>query len=236
MALPSVQRQFYLAPQDLQWVVSAYALTFGGFLLLGGRASDLFDRKSVFMAGLAIFSLASLAGGAGPGYHHLPGRTRAERPGPLRAVAGVGFGLGVILGGLLTGFLGWRWVFFVNVPIGATAIVTSARILPSSPQSTGQPGLDATGAVLGTGGVLALVAGLTRLVATDGGYGQAARLGALALSLLTAFLAVERRSSDALVPLDVFRLRNLSVANVVAFLNIASPPPWRSSSRSTCGV
>src|SRR5260221_9563945 len=157
VALPSIQRVFHLAPADLQWVVSAYALVFGGFLLLGGRAADLFDRKRVFILGLVLFSLASLAGGLAPSplvivgaravqglggaivsptalalltttFPEGPGRNRAL--GIFGSVSGIGFGTGVILGGVLTSLLSWRWVFFVNVPLGL--LVRHERLPPAA--------------------------------------------------------------------------------------------------------
>src|ERR1700730_2187276 len=156
VALPSIQKQFDLAPDDLQWVLSAYALTLGGFLLLGGRIADLYDRRLVFISGLAAFSAASLAGGLGPtaplgfaaravqglgGALLVPpalalvttefaeGAERNRALGVFGTMAAVGFTAGVILGGLLTGAAGWRWVFFVNVPIGLVALVSATRLL-----------------------------------------------------------------------------------------------------------
>jgi MFS family permease len=159
IALPAIQQAFHLASADLQWVVSAYAVMFGGFLLLFGRASDLFDRKKLFIGGLGVFSLASLVGGLAPSpllvlvaravqglgaaivspaalalvlttFEEGPERNRAL--GVFGSVAGIGFSVGVILGGVLTGFLNWRWVFFVNLPIGLLTMLLAIPVLAPS--------------------------------------------------------------------------------------------------------
>src|SRR5260370_18687147 len=192
IGLPSIQRTFHLAPADLQWVVSAYALVFGGFLLLGGRTADLFDRKRVFMLGLGLFSLASLAGGLAPSPLVILGARAVQAlgaaivsppalalltttfpEGPWRdhalgvfgSVAGIGFGAGVILGGMLTGWLSWRWVFFVNVPVGLLALLIAIPLLPPSRASAARAPLDLPGAILGTGAMVSLVLALSWVAA-----------------------------------------------------------------------
>jgi len=248
IALPSIQRNFHLAPADLQWVVSAYALVFGGFLLLGGRIADLFDRKRVFMLGLGLFSLASLAGGLAPSplvilgaravqglgaaivsptalalltttFPEGPERNRAL--GVFGSVAGIGFGAGVILGGMLTGWLSWRWVFFVNVPVGLLALLIAIPLLPSSRASAARAPLDLAGAILGTGAIVSLVLALSWGASPEAGMVQVMLAGMLAVVLGVIFIVVERRSQHPLVPLRVFRRRSLSVANLIALLTIA---------------
>jgi MFS family permease len=248
VALPSIQKQFDLAPDDLQWVVSAYALTLGGFLLLGGRIADLYDRRLVFISGLAIFSVASLAGGLAPtaplvfaaravqglgGAVVVPtalalvttefaeGAERNRALGVFGTMAAVGFTAGVILGGLLTGAAGWRWVFFVNVPIGLIAMVSATRLLQPRRREGPRPPVDLAGAVLATGAMVALVGGLSQVTQPSGGTLRAALLVAIAGGLLAAFGAVERSAPAPLVPLSVFRLPLLRGANVVAALTIA---------------
>lgn len=247
VALPAIQREFSLPPDQLQLVVSAYGLMFGGFLLVGGRAADLFDRRTIFIAGVALFSAASLAGGLagsvtlllaaraaqGLGAAFLApaslallmsafpeGEGRNRALGVFGTVASVGFTAGVILGGVLTDLAGWRAVFFVNVPIGAVALISAFRILPPAPAGSSRGRLDLPGAVLGTAAVMALVAALSRLTAPTG-LGQAAVLGALAIGLLAAFIAVERVTRHPLVPFDVFRGVNLAVANAVSGIDAA---------------
>ena len=247
LALPSIERQFDLTLDQLQWVVSAYALTLGGFLLLGGRMADLFDRKLVFMLGLSVFTAASLAGGLAPtanlvfvarAVQGLGGAVLAptalalvtsefaegdERNRALSVfgtVAALGFTAGVILGGALTGFAGWRWVFFVNVPIALAALIAAAGLLRPQRREGARPGLDLAGAIFATAAMVALVAGLSQVTAPAGGWVRAGALLALAVGLLAGFVAVERSAADPLAPLGVFRLRVLTGANVVAGLTI----------------
>ncbi len=247
VALPSIQRAFNLAPADLQWVVSAYALVFGGFLLLGGRAADLFDRKRVFMLGLLLFSLASLAGGLAPSplvilaaravqglggaivsptalvlltttFPEGPERNRAL--GVYGSVSGLGFAAGVILGGVVTSLLSWRWVFFVNVPVGLLVLLSTFLLLPSSRASAKRSPLDLTGAVFLTGTMISLVLALSQ-GASPGEMSQVLLPGLLCVVFGVIFLVVESRSQHPLVPLGVFRSRSLSVANLMALLTIA---------------
>src|SRR5262245_25758831 len=248
IALPSIQREFHLAVEQLQWLVSAYGLTLGGFLLLGGRISDLYDRKTVFLGALILFTPASLAGGLAPPRPLLIGARAVQglagaflapaalalvaqefAAGPERnralavfgTLAAVGFTVGVILGGVLTGFAGWRWVFFVNVPIGMAAVIVAAYLLEAQGSPAGRHRLDLGGALLVTAGMLAVVAALTELaVPTTVRFVQAGVLLALAATLLAAFVIVERTSPDPILPLRVFRLPLLRNANLVAVLSI----------------
>jgi EmrB/QacA subfamily drug resistance transporter len=248
VALPSIQRMFHLAPVDLQWVVSAYALVFGRFLLLGGRAADLFDRKRLFMLGLLLFSLASLVGGLAPSplvilvaraVQGLGGAivsptalallttTFPEGPGCNRAlgvygsVSGLGFALGVILGGVLTSVLSWRWVFFVNVPLGLLVLLGAFLLLPSSRASAKRSPLDLAGAILLTGTTVSLVLALSQGASSEAEMAQLLLPGILAVVFGVIFLIVEHRNQHPLVPLGVFRSRSLSVANLLAGLSIA---------------
>src|SRR5215472_12206361 len=247
LALPSIERQFDLTPDRLQWVVSAYTLTLGGFLLLGGRIADVFDRKLVFMLGLSVFAAASLAGGLAPtanlvfvarAVQGLGGAVLAptalalvtsefaegdERNRALSVfgtVAALGFTAGVILGGALTGFAGWRWVFFVNVPIALAALIAAAGLLRLQGRQGARPRLDLAGVIFATAAMVALVAGLSQVTAPAGGWVRAGALLALAAGLLAGFVAVERSAADPLAPLGVFRRRVLTGANVVAGLTI----------------
>jgi MFS family permease len=248
VALPSIQAQFGLSPGELQWVISAYALTLGGGLLLGGRIADLYERKLVFMAGLAVFSAASLAGGLAPtaplvfaaravqglgGAILLPtalalvtsefpeGPERNRALGVFGTVASVGFTAGVILGGLLTGVAGWRWVFFVNVPIGLVALAAAWRLLRAGSRQDERPPLDVAGAVLATAAMLALVGGLSQVGPQPASLLRAVGLLAAAAALLAAFVRVESSAPAPLVPPGVFRLPGLAGANLVAGLTIA---------------
>ncbi len=248
VALPSIQRTFHLAPPELQWIVSAYALTLGGFLLLGGRAADLLDRKRLFMLGLGLFSLASLAGGLAPSPQVIlaaravqglggaivsptalalltatfpEGEAHNRALGVFGSVSGVGFGAGVILGGVLTNWLSWRAVFFVNVPVGLLTLLAALALLAPSRASLARKPLDLAGAALGTGALASLVLALSRGAAPASGLVQAMLFGNLAVVLGALFLVAERRSQHPLVPLGVFRSRNLSAANLVAGLIIA---------------
>src|SRR5262245_54681538 len=184
VALPSIQRDLGFAPQHLQWVVSAYALTLGGFLLLGGRAVDLFGRRRLFMTGLALFSAASLLGGLAPsplwligaralqGFgaalfapamlalittSFVEGRARNNALGVVGAVASAGAAAGVVIGGLLTASVGWRWVMFINAPLGALVISLAPLLLVESSAPFRERHLDVAGAAAVTGGLTALI-------------------------------------------------------------------------------
>jgi EmrB/QacA subfamily drug resistance transporter len=245
VALPSIQRDLHLGPSTLQWIVIAYGLTLGGFLLLGGRMSDLLGRRRVLLAGLTLFSTASLlagvAGSAGflIGARALQGfgaalvppaalsilavtfKEGAERNralGLYGATAGVSASVGVIASGLLTDGPGWRWVFFINVPVGVLLIAMAAIFLPvDSPDRRRSERFDVTGAVTVTGGLLLLIYAVNR--STDYGWSSGSTLGLLAASavMLSAFVRVEARSRSPLVPGSAVRNRTLVAANLSAF-------------------
>lgn len=245
VALPSIQSQFHLTPTKLQWVVSAYALTFGGFLLLGGRASDLFNRKMIFLMGLTVFSLASILGGLatsavlifiaravqGLGASMLSpsalslitttfaeGGERNRALGIFSSMAAIGFTTGVILGGILTSSLSWHWVFFVNVPIGAIAIITGFLVIPDSPEKQQKRGFDVTGAVLVTSSLLIIVYAITQISVPGESFIEVIILVLLSAVLAASFIFVERRASVPLVPLDIFRRRTIVVSDLIMFL------------------
>jgi EmrB/QacA subfamily drug resistance transporter len=246
VALPSIQRDLHFSQADLQWVLSAYALTFGGFLLLGGRAADLLGRRRVFMSGVALFTVASLACGLSNSEGALiaaravqglgaailspaalsiisttfeEGSERNKALGIWGAMGGSGAAVGVLAGGILTKYLGWEWIFFVNVPVGAAALLLTRSVVRESRADTEYRHFDAAGAVLITSALVLLVFALTR--ADNVGWSSAQTLLILAASALlhATFVAVELRSKAPLVPLGIFtRLRTLTGANVVGFL------------------
>jgi EmrB/QacA subfamily drug resistance transporter len=247
VALPSIQTGLDFSTDGLQWVVSAYTLMFGGFLLLGGRVADLFGRRRIFIVGLALFSGASLVAGLSGSSAMLiaaraaqglggallspaalslltvafaQGRERNVALGIWGALAGIGGTLGVVAGGLLVDGIGWEWVFFVNVPIGIALIALAPRLIAESRlEERGRGGIDFAGAVLGTGGLLALVFGVVR--AGPLGWGSAEVIACLALgvALMAAFFAVERRAAEPLVPMRIFGSRGLRVATPALALN-----------------
>src|SRR5713226_9121545 len=241
IALPSIQRALKFSPTDLEWVVNAYALTFGGLLLLGGRAGDLFGRRRMFVAGIVLFTLGSLAGGfatsgtwliiarAAQGigaaivaptalsliavtFREGPDRNRAL--GVYGAVAGAGGALGLLLGGVLTSFATWRWVLFVNVPIGIVLAIVAPRVLAASQRRPGR--LDLPGALTATAGMVLLVYGFSR--AATYGWTDSLTLTALGLAvlLLLVFVAIESRSQHALMPFSIFAQRNRNGAYLLS--------------------
>jgi EmrB/QacA subfamily drug resistance transporter len=244
VALPAIGRDLGLAEQELQWVVSIYALCFGGFLLLAGRAADLYGRRRLFAVGLALFTAASLACGlagspamlvgaramqglgaavAVPAALSLLTATFSDGPERARALgvwtaAAAGGGVtGFFLGGVLTGTLGWHWVFLVNVPVGALGLALTPVLLAESRDQTPGGRLDVAGAVTGTAGLALLVYGFTR--AEQAGFATAGTLGTLAVAaaLLAGFWLVEHRVADPIVPPRLLRSRELVGANLVAF-------------------
>jgi len=241
IALPSIGRGLHFSLANLSWVVNAYVLTFGGFLLLGGRIADLLGRRRVFMIGLDVFALASLAGGLAQSPAWLIGARAAQglgaalmapaalslvtatfREGSERnralsvwgAVAGSGAAAGVLLGGVLTSTLGWRSVLFVNVPIAIVAALLTPSLVAESRGEISHRGFDLPGAVTVTVGLSALVYGLVR--ATGVGWSSPQTVGALVASalLLAGFVVIERRSSAPLVPFAFFRNPSVRVANL----------------------
>ncbi len=237
VALPHIQRALGFSGSGLEWVVNAYALTFGGLLLLGGRAGDRFGRRKMFIAGLLLFSAASLAGGFATSQAFLltaraiqgaggalvapaalalitttfpegPPRTRAF--GVYAAMSIAGGAIGLIGGGLLTTYASWRWVLFVNVPIGAAVALAAPRVLAETPRRRGR--FDLPGAITGTAGVTALVYGLVSAATSPNGvshWGDTKVLAALAAAavLLAAFAVIETRSRYALLPIRLLRDR-----------------------------
>jgi EmrB/QacA subfamily drug resistance transporter len=245
IALPSIGRALNFSQADLSWVVNAYTLTFGGFLLLGGRLADLMGRRRMFMVGLVLFSLASLAGGLAQSEPWLiaaravqglggaivspaalsiitttfaEGAERNRALGVWGAVAGAGGAAGVLLGGVLTSGLSWRWVLFVNVPIGVLCAFLAPRLLVESHAEAENRNFDIPGAVTVTAGLALLVYALVDAV--NVGWGSTATLAKIAgaLVLLIAFLAIELRQRAPLMPFSIFRLRTLRGANIVALL------------------
>jgi EmrB/QacA subfamily drug resistance transporter len=244
VALPSIQTSLDFSPQNLQWVVSGYALTFGGFLLLGGRLGDLLGRRRLFMLGLGLFSICSLlcglsvnegmliamrllqgaaAAALSPSVFSIvsvtfeEGAERNKALGILGGVAGSGAAIGVLLGGVLTEYLGWEWIFFVNVPIGVAALLLVPRLVRESRATDLARHFDTAGAVTVTASLMLLVYGLTQ--STSNGWGSAKTIGALVGSavLMAVFLRVESRSRSPLVPLSFFRKRTPAGANVIGF-------------------
>jgi EmrB/QacA subfamily drug resistance transporter len=249
VALPSIGRALDFSQTNLPWVVNAYVLTFGGFLLLGGRMADLLGRRRVFMAGLVLFALASLAGGFAQSETWLiaaravqglgaailspaalsivtttfrDGAERNKALGLWGAVAGSGGAAGVLLGGVLTEWAGWEWVLWVNVPIGIAAAALAPSLIAESRSEGQRRAFDVAGAVSITAALSILVYALVD--ATDAGWGSTQTIGLLAVSavLLAAFIAIELRSKSPLVPFRIFRLRTLTGANVVGLLIGAS--------------
>jgi EmrB/QacA subfamily drug resistance transporter len=248
VALPSIGRDLHYSATGLQWVVNAYVLTFAGFLLLGGRAADLFGRRRVFVAGLGLFTLASLAGGVaqsagwltaaravqGVGGALLSPATltiivttfaaerRARALGIWSAVAGAGGAAGSILGGILTSALSWRWVLFVNIPIGVVATVAAVAWLTETSRSgQGERAgrLDVGGAATVTAGLGVLIYAIVGTETHPWGSARTIVLLAAAAALLAVFAVIEVRLAGVpLVPFDVFRSRSVSGANAVMFL------------------
>jgi EmrB/QacA subfamily drug resistance transporter len=247
VALPTMNRQLHFPSGSLQWVVTAYTLTFGGFLLLGGRAADLFGRRRLFITAVSCFAFFSLLCGLAQTDTQViiaravqglaaafmspaalsillsefdEGPERNKAMGVWAAVAAGGAAAGVLIGGILTQYLGWRWNFFVNVPVGIFVVLASMRLLPHHIGEEKRHKLDLPGAVLVTGGLMSIVYGLSK--APTDGWGSttvwAFIIGGIAL--LVAFVVNENYAKEPLMPLKIFRIRNVAGANV-AFLVIA---------------
>jgi EmrB/QacA subfamily drug resistance transporter len=244
VALPSIGKALDFSQDNLSWVVNAYTLFFGGFLLLGGRLADLLGRRTIFMAGLVLFAVASLLGGLAQSDTWLiaaraaqglgaalvspaalslvttiftEGAERNRALGVWGAVAGSGGAAGVLLGGMLTKWAGWEWVLFVNVPIGILAASIAPRILPES-RHEGRRVFDVAGGVLVTAGLALLVFAIVDAPKYGWGSLHTLGIGAIALALLAAFIGVESRSKHPLMPFSIFRLRTLRGANVIGLL------------------
>jgi len=246
VALPAIKLSLGFSQAGLQWVLNAYTLTFAGFLLLGGRAADIFGRRRMFLAGLGLFTLASLLGGfaqdqamlitaralQGLGGAVLSPATltiltttftepkaRSRAMGLWSAVAGAGGAAGALLGGVLTQELSWRWILFINVPIGLAAMALAFAFLQETRSAAERQPLDLPGAVLVTGGLTALVYGLVRSSAVGWASWQTVLALALAVTLLGWFVAHEARVAKApLVPLRLFAVRTIWTANLVMLL------------------
>src|SRR5213594_360916 len=245
VALPSIGRSLHFTRENLQWVITAYAIAFGGFLLLGGRAADLLGRRRVFFVGVVVFTIASLVCGLAQSEGMLiasravqglggaiispaalsivtasfeEGADRNKALGIWGALGGSGAAVGVLAGGVLTKYLGWEWIFFVNVPVGALVLVATGRIIPESRADIGTRRFDAAGAVTVTGGLALFVYAISR--APEDGWGSAKTILLLiaAAVILAGFLAIELRGREPLMPFGIFRNRSLSAANVVGFL------------------
>jgi EmrB/QacA subfamily drug resistance transporter len=245
VALPTIGRKLHFSETNLQWVVTAYALTFGGFLLLGGRAADLLGRRRIMLIGLATFTAASLAcalattdwflivmrGVQGLGaaivlpaalsivMNIFPeGAERNKALGAWGAVAASGGTVGLILGGLLTRYLGWEYIFFLNVPIGAAALLLAPRIVPESRLETTRRRYDPFGALTVTAGLLVAVYALSQAPQHGWGSVRTISLFAVAAVLVLGFLAIETRVEAPLLPLRIFRLPTVAGANAVGLL------------------
>jgi EmrB/QacA subfamily drug resistance transporter len=244
VALPSIGQHLHVAENTLQWVITAYALTFGGFLLLGGRSGDLLGRRRMFMIGLALFTAASLVCGLAGSIGMLivaravqglgaaiispatlsiitttfeEGSERNKALGIWGAMGGSGAAAGVLFGGILTKYLGWEWIFFVNVPVGVLVLALTRPLVRES-RVEGSRRFDVAGAVLVTAGLALLVYAISRAPAV--GWGTARTILELAGSvvLLAAFVFQETRAEAPLMPLRIFRMRTLTGANVAGFL------------------
>ena len=249
IALPSIQQAFTLTNVTLQWVVTAYVVPFGGFLLLGGRSADLFGRRRTFLGGLAVFTLASLGCGlASSGgvlivcraiqglagafmaptalslvlVTYTEGQERNIALAVWSAVGAAGGSLGVVLGGVFTQYLGWRWNFCVNVPIGLLVFLATVRWIEASEPAADRRRLDVLGAVLATGGLMAIVYALAQVPAS--GWGDLRTIMALVIGVvaLSLFGINEAKARHPLMPLSIFRLRNVLAANILMIFNTAS--------------
>ncbi|HEX4188640.1 MAG TPA: DHA2 family efflux MFS transporter permease subunit [Solirubrobacteraceae bacterium] len=253
VALPSIKKDLRFNETSLAWVVNGYLLTFGGFLLLGGRLGDLFGHRRLFLCGIALFTLASLACGSATSQGALVAARlvqgfggaivsavslslmvslfrepddRAKAMGVFGFVAAGGGTLGVLLGGILTDLLTWHWIFLVNVPIGAGVAVLALRLLPAERVSGGPRRLDVAGAVTVTAALMLAVYAIVN--GNQAGWTSARTLGLLAASaaLFGGFVFVESRTASPLVPLGLFRLRNLATANAVGVLWAGAMFAW----------
>jgi EmrB/QacA subfamily drug resistance transporter len=240
VALPSIQADLGFSQEDLQWVISAYALLFGGFLLLGGRVADLLGRRRLFVAGLVVFSAASLLSGLawsdsalilaravqGLGAAMITpaalsilmttfaeGRERNTALGVWGAVGAFGAVAGVLLGGILTDWLSWEWIFYINVPVGLAALALTPILLTES-RDAHVKSFDVPGAVLVTSGLITLVYAITQ--ANDYGWGSVETIGLFvaAGALLAAFVGWEARVKEPLMPFAIFRIRTVTAANI----------------------
>ena len=253
VALPSIREDLGFTETSLAWVVNAYLLTFGGFLLLGGRLGDLFGHRRLFALGIGLFTLASLACGLSTSQGVLIGARavqglgaavvsavalslmmtlflepaeRAKAMGIFGFVASGGGSIGVLLGGIITDVLSWHWIFLVNVPVGVLVLVLTLKLVPTTPGMAGTGRLDVGGAVTVTAALMLAVYAIVN--GNQNGWTSAETLGVLGASavLFAIFLALESRVAAPLVPLGLFRLRNVAVSNVVGILWAAAMFAW----------
>ncbi|GHO98719.1 MFS transporter [Reticulibacter mediterranei] len=244
VALPAIKLDLQLTTIELQWVPGAYILTYGGFMLLGGRAADLFGRRRIFLLGAALFGFASLVGGLAHGGWVLilarggqgigaaltmpaaisiitttfpEGKARNQALGIFIATGGAGFAGGLILGGIFTTFISWHWVFFVNVPVSLLILLLSPVVIHEGKQQTGTRSYDLGGALTVTAGLLLLVYAMTQANEEGSTPLKTTGLFALALAFLVVFLLIEWRSKAPLLPLRLFRSRTLGAACIVSF-------------------
>jgi EmrB/QacA subfamily drug resistance transporter len=245
VALPSIEIDLNVTETTVQWVLIAYSITFGGFLLLGGRMADLLGRKRIFIVGLTLFTVASLVCGLANDISVLigaraiqgigaaiispaalsivtttfeEGAERNKALGIWGALGGSGAAAGVLFGGILTKYLGWEWIFYVNVPVGALVFALTVPIVPESRAELGHRRFDAAGAITVTGGLALLVYAISK--APDVGWVSARTILLLiaSVAILAVFTAIELRSRAPLMPFRIFRIRSLLAANVVGFL------------------
>ena len=252
VALPSIRADLDFSQTALAWVVNAYMLTFGGFLLLGGRLGDLFGHRRLFLSGITLFTLASLACGLATSQEMLVGARaiqglggavasavalslmmtlftepaeRAKAMGVFGFVAAGGGSIGVVLGGVLTDVLDWHWIFLVNLPIGIAVVALSLRLLPAARGATAGR-LDVAGAVTVTASLMLAVYAIVNGNQVGWATGRTIGLLAAAAALLALFLGIEARVSSPLMPLGLFRLRNVATANVIGILWAAAMFAW----------
>ena len=245
VALPAIQSDLQFSAADLQWVVNAYTLVFGGFLLLGGRAGDLLGRRRLFAAGIMLFTFASLldALATSPGWlvgaralqglgaalvspaalsiitTTVPeGPDRAKALGAFAAISGGGGAVGLLLGGFLVDALSWQWVFFINLPVGLATLALALRVVPESRAGDRAGGFDLAGATLVTSGLVLLTYTIVKAQEFGWGSGRTLGLGAAAVALLLAFGVVQTRRAAPLVRLSIFRVRTLTIANAATLL------------------
>ena len=241
VALPTIQQDLDMTDTNLQWVVNAYTLLFGGFLLLGGRAGDLAGRKKIFLIGLVLFTSASLLCAVATGSTWLimsrglqglgaalvspaalsivtatfrEGSERTKALGVWAAIAVGGGAVGLLLGGILVETLSWPWIFLVNVPVGIVAFLLSLRFVPESRDEHAHKSFDIAGAVAVTAGLIALVYGIVRSAEMGWGSGEVLGILAVAAVLLIGFVVIESRSAEPLVRLSIFSVRTIRGANV----------------------
>jgi EmrB/QacA subfamily drug resistance transporter len=253
VALPSIRDDLGFSQTSLAWVVNAYLLTFGGFLLLGGRLGDLFGHRRLFLAGIALFTVASLACGLSTSQNQLvvaravqglggavvsavalslimtmftDGGERAKAMGIFGFVMSGGGAIGVLLGGVLTDLLSWHWIFLVNLPIGVVVYALCVKLLPGERTATAGGKLDVGGAVTVTASLMLAVYAIVKGNDTGWLTGQTLGLLGAAVVLLGVFLTIEARVAAPLMPLRLFRLRNIATANVVAVLWAAAMFAW----------